>query len=76
MPRKGATEIRNEQVKDETLKTIIDAFEATGNNEEYRRWSNRGYFLNNGVLYRYTDEAENDEAQLVIPEDERAKILH
>lgn len=76
MPSKGAAEIRNEQIKDDELKTIIDAFETKSNNEEYRRWTNRGYLLNNGVLYRYNDEVENDEAQLVIPTEERAKILH
>lgn len=75
LPRKNEAEIRNEQLKDDSLKNIIDAFEATSDNEEYRRWTNRGYFLNNGVLYRYQDETDNDEAQLVIPEEERVNIL-
>lgn len=67
LPHKGSAEIRSEQMKDDQLKRIIDAFETTSSNEENRRWSNKGYIINSGVLYRYSADSDSDDAQLVIP---------
>lgn len=61
LPHKGSSQIREEQLKDEQLKIIVEAFESNNKNEEYKRW---------------TADSDSDEAQLVIPKDEIHKILY
>lgn len=72
VPRKGENEIRNEQLQDPELEKIINSFET--NSEDVTRWTQRGYLLNDGVLYCYSD-TDTEDAQLVIPNHERLKIL-
>jgi hypothetical protein len=73
-PRRGAAEIRQGQLNDPDLKKIIDAYEH-GTREETERWTARGYLLTHGVLYRYSADDDNEEAQLVVPKQERDNIL-
>lgn len=75
MPVRGAAEVRREQQKDSDVRKILDAFEGERRDEDFVRWTNRGYVLNNGVLYRYNPDVEAEEAQLVVPEHERQMIL-
>lgn len=77
LPSRGATNLREQQLKDHSLEKIIKALEDTGKNEEYIRYTSRGYFMNNGVLYRYNQSAEEDseDALLVIPSHEVQRIL-
>lgn len=76
IPSRGAADIREEQTKDEELTKIIAAFEKTNKNEEFIRYTTRGYFMNNGVLYRYNQSAEDaEDALLVIPKHEIQRIL-
>ncbi|GBL91391.1 hypothetical protein AVEN_199232-1 [Araneus ventricosus] len=41
----------------------------------HANWLERGYLMNQGVLYRYFHDSESEEAQLVDPSHERGKIL-
>ncbi|GFS73670.1 retrovirus-related Pol polyprotein from transposon 412 [Trichonephila clavipes] len=42
---------------------------------EYANWTERGFLMNQGVLYRYVPDADSAEAQLVIPTAERELIM-
>lgn len=74
MPRKSSTEMREEQLSDPEVKKIIDAFEAD-EPVNISRWTDRGYILTNGVLYRYSPVAEDEEPQLVIPTNCRKLVM-
>ncbi|GBM31983.1 hypothetical protein AVEN_22425-1, partial [Araneus ventricosus] len=41
----------------------------------YSNWTERGYLLNRGVLYRYSPDSESEEHQLVVPTQKREQIL-
>lgn len=47
------------------------------NDEETNRWTTRGFFITNGILYHYPLNQDNDEedAQLVIPTHEKEEVL-
>ena len=64
-PHKNIAVGREGQMKDPYIADIINSIEKT--DENMNRWINRGYILNDGVLYCYNDD-DSDEAQLVIPE--------
>lgn len=73
IPRRGAKEIREAQLGDKNIAEIIGNFETQDNDEKAIRWTTRGYIMNNGILYRYSGDEE--EAALVVPEEERKSIL-
>lgn len=75
MPRRTGAEIRQEQLKDESIKKIIEALEQVDQNEDAIYWSNKGYLLNNGMVYRYLQGSESDIAQLVIPQHKKMAVL-
>jgi hypothetical protein len=75
MPTRSVKDMRESQMKDENLKKIIDSFESTQKTEDYANWTERGFLMNQGVLYRYVPDADSEEAQLVIPTDERETIM-
>ncbi|GBN22732.1 Transposon Tf2-9 polyprotein [Araneus ventricosus] len=74
VPSRTAGELRTEQLKDLELK-IIDCFDDINKSVDFANWTERGYVLNQGVLYRYSPHSEVEEAQLVVPSHEREKIL-
>lgn len=77
LPARSATDIRKGQVEDPELMKIIQCFEDTSSNhDEYVKWTERGYLMTNGVLYRYCPEGESEEALLVVPEQERTRVLN
>ncbi|GBM01090.1 hypothetical protein AVEN_136641-1 [Araneus ventricosus] len=39
--------------------------------ENFASWASGGYLMNQGILYRYSPEVETEEAQLVVPVQER-----
>ncbi|GFX93185.1 transposon Ty3-G Gag-Pol polyprotein [Trichonephila clavipes] len=57
------------------LKKIIDSFESPLKTEEYTNWTERGFLMNLGVLYRYVPDADSADAQLVIRNAERELIM-
>jgi hypothetical protein len=74
LPRRNELEIRTEQLKDPDLKKIIDAL-TNVTPEVAQPWLNRGYLLNSGVLYRYSQDNDEEAAQLLVPDHERTRVL-
>ncbi|GFY09853.1 transposon Tf2-11 polyprotein [Trichonephila clavipes] len=75
IPTRSCKGMREAQLKDDNLKKIIDSFESPLKTEEYANWTERGFLMNQGVLYRYVPDADSAEAQLVIPTAERELIM-
>ena len=75
LPRRSAEETRTEQLKDSSLREIINAFEQSADSDDYLRHTARGYILSGGVLYRYSPDLNSEEPQLVVPEQERETLL-
>ncbi|GFU81460.1 hypothetical protein TNCV_1524941 [Trichonephila clavipes] len=75
MPTRSCKDMREAQLKDDNLKKIIDSFESPLKTEEYENWTERGFLMNQGVLYRYVPDADSAEAQLVIPTAECELIM-
>ncbi|GFV22310.1 integrase_H2C2 domain-containing protein [Trichonephila clavipes] len=64
VPSRSSKEIRDEQMKDEELVKIISCLEDPEKNVNYVNWVERGYLMNQGVLFRYAPDSESEEAQL------------
>ncbi|GFW22405.1 transposon Tf2-11 polyprotein [Trichonephila clavipes] len=75
MPTQSCKDMREAQLKDDNFKKIIDSFESPLKTEEYANWTERGFLMNQGVLYRYVPDADSAEAQLVIPNAECELIM-
>lgn len=75
VPKRSADDIRTEQLKDPDVRKIIESFEET-TNDDYAKWTARGYIMTGGVLYRYPDLTDSEEAVLVVPCHERKRVLH
>ncbi|GFW41656.1 transposon Tf2-11 polyprotein [Trichonephila clavipes] len=75
VPSRSPKEICDEQMKDEELVKIISCLEDPDKNVNYVNWVERGYLMNQGVLFSYAPDSESEEAQLVIPSHERTLIL-
>ncbi|GFU51111.1 integrase catalytic domain-containing protein [Trichonephila clavipes] len=75
VPSRSPKEIRDEQMKDEELVKIISCFEDPEKNANYINWVERGYLMNQGVLFRYAPDSESEKARLVVPRHERTLIL-
>ncbi|GFW47434.1 hypothetical protein TNCV_4537241 [Trichonephila clavipes] len=75
VPSRSPKEIRDEQMKDEELVKIISCLEDPDKNINYVNWVERGYLMNQDVLFRYAPDSESEEAQLVIPSHERTLNL-
>lgn len=73
-PRKGADEIRKAQLEDEEIKDIIESFET--DNENVIRYINRGFIMQDGVLFRFCHEEDSENGQLVVPKSMRNIILY
>ncbi|XP_043263107.1 uncharacterized protein LOC122403574 [Colletes gigas] len=59
MPARKSNEIREEQLKDEETRKIIECFEETRQSENFLHWTQKGYLLSNGVLYRHAPDTDN-----------------
>ncbi|GFW08812.1 retrovirus-related Pol polyprotein from transposon 412 [Trichonephila clavipes] len=55
--------------------TIADTPTRSYKDMQYANWTERGFLMNQGVLYRYVPDADSAEAQLVIPTAERELIM-
>lgn len=72
-PRWEAAALRDDQLADPEVAKIITGLE--GKEElEVNRWTERGYHMCKGVLYRYTD-VDTEEPQLVIPRNRREQVM-
>ncbi|GFX02372.1 integrase_H2C2 domain-containing protein [Trichonephila clavipes] len=75
MPTRSCKNMREAQLKDDNFKKIIDSFESLLKTEEYANWTERGFLMNQGVLYRYVPDVDSAEDELVIPTAERELIM-
>lgn len=53
----------------------MDCLEDPQDTVDFKRWTERGYLLHNGVLYRYGPDNDCDDPQLVIPKERVNEIL-
>jgi hypothetical protein len=74
VPVQGALGLREQQMRDPEVKQVIDAL-TTANPEIAQPWTAKGYVINQGVLYHYPQEGDDEEAQLVVLVHERPRIL-
>jgi hypothetical protein len=74
IPIRGAATLREEQMRDPEVKQIITGLAST-NPEVAQPWTSKGYLLNQGVLYHYPQEGDDEEAQLVVPVHDRPRIM-
>ncbi|GFW43457.1 transposon Ty3-I Gag-Pol polyprotein [Trichonephila clavipes] len=75
MPSRKSIDIRKGQLEDKKLKKIIECFESMDKDGNFAKYTSRGYLMNQGILYRYSSESEEEEAQFVVPAEERDRIL-
>jgi hypothetical protein len=75
IPTRNPSEIREEQLKDENVKKNINALENNDCIDNAVYWTNKGYLINNGLLYHQNQSMELDNAQLVVPSHEWANLL-
>ncbi|CAH2236856.1 jg13466 [Pararge aegeria aegeria] len=75
MPKKDPAKIREEQIKDENIQRIIKSLEDEVNFENARYWSEKGYIMNNGLLYRNSPSVDTEDAQLVVPQHEWMNVV-
>ncbi|GFT97129.1 hypothetical protein TNCV_3857951 [Trichonephila clavipes] len=68
-------EFRQEQLKDDELRKIIECFENNEKSVNFANWLEKGYLINQGILFRYSPTSESEEAQLVVPIHEIQAIL-
>lgn len=74
LPANNPGQLRIEQLRDPELCKILDCFNSN-DPEKITRWTSRGYLTSQGVLYRYSPDHEEDNAQLVIPSHKKTEIL-
>lgn len=60
MPQRSPKEVR-EQLKDKNIANIVQTLEGT-DEENGQYWSRKGYLMNNGLLYRYSPESNNEDS--------------
>lgn len=76
LPRQKPEDLREAQLRDPDVSKIIADFEAQLDNPEASlRWTDRGYYLSQGILYRFDPDGESEEPQLVVPESLRAELM-
>lgn len=76
IPTRSPKDVRENQLKDPEVRKIIEDLEAADDPFRGRSWSDRGFVLSDGVLYRYgPEECEEETACLVVPEHERESVL-
>ncbi|XP_077283285.1 uncharacterized protein LOC143909251 [Arctopsyche grandis] len=74
LPRQGATDLRSEQLADPEVAKIIRDMENIDPATTIR-WTEKGYLLTQGVLYRLNPDTEVEEPQLVVPVNMRGTIM-
>lgn len=75
LPTVSPGELREKQLQDPDVKKIIECFENPTDTVDYKRWTERGFIMNRGVLYRYSPDVESEDAQLVVPASNVTEVL-
>lgn len=75
LPTRNPADIRENQLKDPEVKKVVDDLES---NDPFkaRVWSDKGYVMSDGILYRCSaDDEDVEQPCLVVPQHERANVL-
>lgn len=72
LPHRNPEELRAAQLEDPEIKKILDDF---GDGDTAVRWTDRGYYLSNGVLFRFDPDGESEEPQFVVPDAMRMEVM-
>lgn len=75
LPQRRPEDVREAQLNDPEVNKIIVNFEDMSNSEAAIRWTDRGYYLSQGMLYRCDPDGESEEPQLVVPESLKAELM-
>ena len=68
--------IRSQQLSDPESAKVIKAFECRlPIQTEIDRWCRRGFFMNQGLLYKWSSDDELEDPQLFVPRSMRSKII-
>lgn len=74
VPVKKPDLLRQEQLADPELEKIVKELEAT-DEVTAQRWTERGYMMDQGVLYRFNPDSDSESPQLVVPAGQQEDIL-
>lgn len=74
LPAKTPSELRLEQTSDPEVEKIMKELEGF-DDVASKRWLERGYLMDQGVLYRFNPDSESESPQLVIPAGQVSAIL-
>ncbi|CAK1598775.1 unnamed protein product [Parnassius mnemosyne] len=73
LPHRDAAEIHAAQLEDPYVQNILKDFESE--DMKFTRWTDRGYYVAQGVLYRVDPDGETEEPQLVVPRSLRGELM-
>lgn len=76
LPTISPKDLRQQQLEDPELNKIIVCLENPTTEVDFKKWSERGFLMCNGVLYKFTPDIDEEEPQLVAPKSRIPKILH
>lgn len=74
VPHWDAAATRDAQLADPEVSKILTDLEGT-DELSISRWTERGYHLAQGVLYRFSEDSESEEPQLVVPASLRSRVM-
>ncbi|PZC79417.1 hypothetical protein B5X24_HaOG216412 [Helicoverpa armigera] len=74
LPTKTPSELRSEQLSDPEVEKIVKELEGP-DDVAAQRWLERGYLMDQGVLFRYNPDSESESPQLVISASHVPNIL-
>lgn len=69
LPKMSPEDLRKKQLNDPDVVKIINCFENPENLVDLKRWTERGFIMMIGMLYRYTSDVDSEDAQLVVPKE-------
>ncbi|XP_062524529.1 uncharacterized protein LOC134198871 [Bombyx mori] len=74
LPTKSPTQLRQDQFTDPEIQKIVTELEGV-DELAAKRWSERGFLMEQGVLYRFNPDSDAEAPQLVIPAHQVTDIL-
>lgn len=74
LPSKSPSQIRKEQISDPDVEKVIKELEGTDETAA-QRWVDRGYLMDQGVVYRFNPDSDSESPQLVVPASQVPVIL-
>lgn len=71
-PHQEPTALRAAQLEDPEVMKILKDFEEE---DDFSRWTDRGYYIAEGVLFRIDPDGDSEEPQLVVPRTMREDLM-